>query len=321
MSSAVLDLNVSDVVLIVDDVPDNLAVLHDALDESGYTVLVATNGETAIQRALQARPDIVLLDAVMPGMDGFEVARRLKADPATASIPIVFMTGLTDTEHVLAAFGAGGVDYVTKPIRPREVLARIAAHLHSARAQRQARNALDAFGHATMVLRERDGRRVWQTALARRLMGEYFPDAPEVATPPEVMAWVARESLRRRAGADPLTLTVARSTQRLNFTLHPMGDEQGHEGEWLLVLREESETALLESLALAFPALTARESEVLYWVIQGKTNRDIGDILGTSPRTVHKHLEHVFEKLGVETRTAAAGLALTRIRGGRGEGN
>jgi CheY-like chemotaxis protein/DNA-binding CsgD family transcriptional regulator len=320
MNSDVLDLNSSDVVLIVDDVPDNLAVLHDALDESGYTVLVATNGETALQRALQARPDIVLLDAVMPGMDGFEVARRLKADPATAAIPIVFMTGLTDTEHVLAAFSAGGVDYVTKPIRPREVLARIAAHLNSAREQRQARNALDAFGHATLVLRERDGRRLWQTALARRLMAQYFPDAPEVATPPEVMAWVARESLRRRAGADPFTLTIARSAQRLNFTLHPMGDEQGHEGEWLLMLREESETALLEALAQSFPTLTARESEVLYWVIQGKTNRDIGDILGTSPRTVHKHLEHVFEKLGVETRTAAAGMALTRIRGGRGEG-
>jgi CheY-like chemotaxis protein len=324
MSFAALDLNSSDVVLIVDDVPDNLAVLHDALDESGYTVLLATNGEDALTRAEQARPDIVLLDAVMPGMDGFEVARRLKANPATASIPIVFMTGLTDTEHVLAGFGAGGVDYVTKPIRPREVLARIAAHLGSARAQRQARNALDAFGHATLVVHERNGKRLWQTALARRLMTQYFPDAPEVTTPPELMAWVARESLRRRAGADPLTLTIARGAQRLNFTLHPMGgepgDEGGHEGEWLLVLREESETALLQALAQSFPTLTARESEVLYWVIQGKTNRDIGDILGTSPRTVHKHLEHVFEKLGVETRTAAAGLALTRVRGGRGEG-
>jgi CheY-like chemotaxis protein/DNA-binding CsgD family transcriptional regulator len=314
-----LDGGATDVVLIVDDVPDNLAVLHDALDESGYTVLVATNGETALQRAEQARPDIVLLDAVMPGMDGFEVARRLKANPATAAIPIVFMTGLTDTEHVVAAFGAGGIDYVTKPLRPREVLARIAAHLNSARAQRQARHALDAFGHATLVVRERDGRRVWQTALARRLMAQYFPDAPEVATPPELMAWVARESLRRRAGADPLTLTIARGAQRINFTLHPMADDQGAEGEWLLVLREESDTALLESLALSFPSLTARESEVLYWVIQGKTNRDIGDILGTSPRTVHKHLEHVFEKLGVETRTAAAGLALTRVRGGSGD--
>ena len=191
-------------VLIVDDVPDNLAVLHDALDESGYTVLVATNGEAALQRALQARPDIVLLDAVMPGMDGFEVARRLKADPATASIPIVFMTGLTDTEHVLAAFGAGGVDYVTKPIRPREVLARIAAHLHSARAQRQARNALDAFGHATMVLRERDGRRVWQTALARRLMGELLPDDARGGHPARGDGLGGARGLRRRAGADPL---------------------------------------------------------------------------------------------------------------------
>ena len=143
------------VVLIVDDIPDNLAVLHDALDESGYTVLVATDGASAIARAAQALPDIVLLDALMPGMDGFEVARRLKADQATAPIPIVFMTALTDTEHVLAAFAAGGVDYVSKPVRPREVVARIAAHLQSARHAKQARNALDAFGHASIALRDR----------------------------------------------------------------------------------------------------------------------------------------------------------------------
>ena len=90
----------ADVVLIVDDVPDNLAVLHDALDESGFTVLVATNGESALARARQSLPDVILLDAVMPGMDGFEVARRLKADYTTQQIPILFMTGLTETEHV-----------------------------------------------------------------------------------------------------------------------------------------------------------------------------------------------------------------------------
>ena len=94
-------------VLIVDDVPDNLALLHDALDAAGYTVLVATDGASALQRAAQAEPDIVLLDAVMPGLDGFEVARRLKAGPETAHIPIVFMTGLTETDHVISAFGAG----------------------------------------------------------------------------------------------------------------------------------------------------------------------------------------------------------------------
>ena len=129
--SHTLDRANSDVVLIVDDVPDNLSLLHDALDESGYTVLVATSGEAALQRAKQAVPDIVLLDAMMPGMDGFEVAKRLKAMPETAHIPIVFMTGLTETEYLVAALEAGGVDYVTKPIKPKEVMARMGVHAHT----------------------------------------------------------------------------------------------------------------------------------------------------------------------------------------------
>ncbi|MBK1687267.1 response regulator [Rubrivivax gelatinosus] len=304
----------ADVVLVVDDVPDNLALLNDALDEAGYTVLVATSGEAALALAARAQPDIVLLDAVMPGLDGFETARRLKADPETAPIPIVFMTGLTETEHVVAAFGAGGIDYVTKPIRPREVLARIASHLHQARSQRQARNALDAFGHATMVVRERDGRRLWQTALARRMLGEHF-GGEDTDTPPELMAWVARESLRRRAGAEPAGLTVARGARRISFMLHPMPDESGEPvpGEWLVVMRESDDAAIVEAMSLSLE-LTAREAEVLYWVVQGKANRDIGDILGTSHRTVTKHLEHVFQKLGVETRTAAAALAMARVK-------
>jgi DNA-binding NarL/FixJ family response regulator len=318
----------ADVVLIVDDVPDNLSVLHDALDESGYTVLVATHGAEAIERAESARPDVVLLDAVMPGLDGFEVARRLKALPTTAHIPIVFMTGLTDTEHVVAAFAAGGADYVTKPIRPREVMARIEAHLHSARAQRQARNALDAFGHATLAVRERDGLCVWTTALARSLMLDFYGrdrggPAPTPPTedvndpvlaqlPPDVFAWMAREAIRRRAGAEPASFTVSRGARRLTFVLHAVDAAALGDGQWLVVMRESNDSTLIDALVHAF-RLTQREAEVLYWVVKGKTNRDIGDILGTSPRTVHKHLEHVFEKLGVETRTAAASMAMSRV--------
>jgi len=312
-----LDRSRTDVVLIVDDVPDNLSLLHDALDDEGYTVLVATHGEAALQRATQAVPDIILLDAIMPGMDGFEVARRLKAQPETTHIPIVFMTGLTETEHVVAAFEAGGVDYVVKPIRPREVMARIAAHMASARQARQARNALDAFGHASLTVSVRSGRILWQTPLARKLMGEYF-DVPETVAPPEMVDWLARTvRLALAEGGDdalpnwgpvPPSWQVNQGGKRLSFTVHqPTGDE-----EWLLVMQESSDQAAMDALSAEFK-LTTREGEVLYWVVKGKTNRDIGDILGSSPATVKKQLEHVFAKLGVETRTAAAGLAMSRV--------
>jgi DNA-binding response OmpR family regulator/DNA-binding CsgD family transcriptional regulator len=309
-----LDRSRTDVVLIVDDVPDNLSLLHDALDEAGYTVLVATHGEAALQRARQAVPDIILLDALMPGMDGFEVARRLKAQAETSHIPIVFMTGLSETEHVVAAFQAGGVDYVVKPIRPREVLARIEAHMQSARQARQARNALDAFGHASITVRISDGRVLWQTPLARQLLLAYF-DTPETVAPPELCDWlrgaVPRLNEALAAGQPPTsppTWTVNQAARRLSFALHqPTGDD-----DWLLVMQESSDAAAMDALSQAFK-LTAREGEVLYWVVKGKTNRDIGDILGSSPATVKKQLEHIFAKLGVETRTAAAGLAMSRV--------
>ena len=322
-----LDRSNSDVVLIVDDVPDNLAVLHDALDESGYTVLVATNGETALQRAAQALPDIVLLDAMMPGMDGFEVARRLKALPATAHIPIIFMTGLTETEHLVAALEAGGVDYVTKPIKPKEVLARMNVHLQGARRARQevrqagqARNALDAFGYASIPVRASDGRLMWQTALARELLRRYFePPAPDQQNQaPEAVADWLRQTLplieaMSADRAEPPRLTVEQGAKSLSFRLHQQtGDSEGG-GDWLIVMREVSDAAVIEAMGLGFK-LTAREAEVLYWLVKGKTNRDIGEILGSSPATVKKHLERVYVKLGVETRTAAAGMAMGRIR-------
>ena len=310
--AAALDRNAADVVLIVDDVPDNLSVLHDALDESGHTVLIATNGESAIQRAAQALPDIVLLDAVMPGIDGFEVARQLKARPDTAHIPIIFMTGLTETEHVVHAFQAGGVDYVTKPIRPREVLARIAVHMQGARQARQARNALDAFGHAMIAVRISTTRLVWQTPLARTLLHNYFDSPTGVADVPQVPApllgWLTEQAALAEQGAVPRALTVVRGASQLVLSLQ----ERTSDEDWLVVMREVSDTAIVEAMMASFK-LTLREAEVLYWVVKGKTNRDIGDILGSSPATVKKHLEHVYEKLGVETRTAAANLAMGKV--------
>ncbi len=298
------------IVLVVDDVPDNLALLHDALDAAGYTVLVATDGAQALQRALQSEPDIVLLDAVMPGMDGFEVARRLKAGPETAHIPIVFMTGLTDTEHVLAAFDAGGTDYITKPIRPAEVIARMAVHMHAARQARQARNALDAYGHATIAIRLdlKPARLVWQTPLARQWLPLYF-DAPADVVPQALLDWLQPALSGRELR--PLTTPLSSSSAARQLVATLQG--QTVDEDWLIVLREVSDAATVEATMQAF-GLTLRESEVLYWVAKGKTNRDIGDILGSSPATVKKHLERIYEKLGVETRTAAAAMAMQRVR-------
>ncbi|WP_286162445.1 response regulator transcription factor [Methylobacillus flagellatus] len=296
------------VVLIVDDVPENLAVLHDALDESGFIVLVANSGERALKQAVEASPDIILLDAIMPGMDGFEVCRHLKADLNTRHIPVIFMTGLTESEHVVAGFSAGGTDYVTKPIRTAEVLARIATHLQASRLMHQTRGALDAFGQAAIAVLPGNGKIVWQTPLARQLMQKYL-ERPEATDDPAatLLAWVNKLASSRENQLLPLT--IFHPDGRLIFTPADLESEE----QWILLLREESDAAQIEALMANF-TLTRRESEVLYWAVKGKTNRDIGDILGTSPRTVNKHLEHVFTKLGVETRTAAASLVTRKLR-------
>ncbi len=117
-------------ILIVDDNPSNLGVLSDYLDEHGLKTRVATDGELALQRAQHIQPDLILLDVIMPGIDGFETCRRLKTDERTKNIAVIFMTALTSTEDKVKGFQVGGVDYITKPIQHEEVLARVTTHLH-----------------------------------------------------------------------------------------------------------------------------------------------------------------------------------------------
>ena len=116
-------------VLLVDDNPMNLGVVADYLGEQGFTILSARDGQRALEKANFAHPDIILLDVMMPGMDGFETCRRLKEDPATRSIPVIFMTALSETAHKVTGFEVGAVDYVIKPIQQEEVQARLVCHL------------------------------------------------------------------------------------------------------------------------------------------------------------------------------------------------
>ncbi|MCX4189449.1 response regulator [Methylophaga sp. OBS3] len=298
------------VVLVVDDSLDTLALLHDALVESGYTVMVADNGESAIQISMDASPDLILLDALMPEMDGFTVCKQLKKDLNTRHIPVIFMTGLTESEHVVAGFAAGGIDYVTKPLSPIEVIARIQTHLKNSKLINQTQSALDAFGQAAIAVLPDSGKVVWQTPLARQLMGNYLEtddQGMQPETPEALRNWVNQLHQGGKARISPLIIN--NPSGRLIFTAADLHSED----QWLILLREESETAQIEALRAVFN-LTNRESEVLHWVILGKTDKSIGEILGTSPRTINKHMEHVLTKLGVETRTSAASLAVNKLR-------
>jgi DNA-binding response OmpR family regulator/DNA-binding CsgD family transcriptional regulator len=310
MNIVIKNDNQTAMVLIVDDVLDNLAVLHDALDESGFTVLVANNGIKALQIAQDTQPDIILLDAIMPEMDGFQVCTKLKENIDTRDIPVIFMTGLTEAEHVAAAFQAGGTDYVTKPIRPKEVLARIYSHLQAAKMMAQARVALDAFGQAAIAITPRDGKIVWQTPLARDSMRRYGVFGQEGGATKAFYQWIEEVKSNLVLGKLPETLTIIKKADRLTFSITDSSNEE----QWVILLREESDEAQIEALCAVFK-LTKRESEVLYWATKGKTNKDIADILAASPRTINKHLEHIFVKMGVETRTAAASLAANKLRG------
>lgn len=298
-----------DIVLLVDDLPQSLGALAQELEADGYTVLVAHSGDAALQRLDLVSPDAILLDALMPGLSGFETCRRLKANAAWSHIPVIFMTGLSETAHIVEAFDAGGVDYVVKPVRAAEVLARLATHVRNARAVRLAREALDVGGHGVLVVDGR-GRIAWQSPQAQRWLGEFFADGSTGAPSDRCAHWLAAADAPALAGASPeaASTVLCRQAAADGRTLlaRRLGDIGMGEAMWLLSLQRPGEAA---ASRLATAALTPRETEVLSWVAKGKTNRDVGDILGLSPRTVNKHLEHVFEKLGVETRAAATALA------------
>ncbi|GAK55923.1 sigma-54 interaction domain-containing protein [Candidatus Vecturithrix granuli] len=132
-------------ILLVDDIPDNLKALIDFLEQSGFRIIVAQSGETAIQRAQQALPDLILLDVLMPQMDGFETCQRLKAQESLREIPVIFLTGISDLIEKIKGFEVGGVDYITKPVDYQEVLARINAHLAMRRLQQQLEEQSERF--------------------------------------------------------------------------------------------------------------------------------------------------------------------------------
>lgn len=304
--------------LIVDDLPANLGVLLDFLDAAGYEVLVAESGAGALLQLEYARPDIILLDVQMPGgMDGYATCERLKADGRWTDIPVLFVTALSEPVDKVRGFAVGAVDFITKPLHPEEVLARVRAHLqiralrrtleeNNALLQHAVARRLEAEEHLAQsldraVLVVRDGDAIeFCTHLARRLLARYFPDYPiQGRLPASLVGWSTNGAdAPWQAQFDGARLEVRRFA------------ESGTAGSGSFMLRlEETVSAdpLEDSPArLHQLGLTAREAEVLYWIAHGKTSPEIAIILDCALNTVKKHVQNILLKLGVESRLAAA---------------
>lgn len=297
-------MSARDCILVVDDNPDSLRFLVDTLEAEGMTVLIARSGEATLELLGEAAPDLILMDAIMPGISGLDTTRQIKRNPGTAHIPVIFMTGLNEPEHVVAALGTGGVDYVRKPIVINELLARIRVHLANARTTYRSRLALGLAGRSLVALDETCAL-VWCTPQVETLFVALDPEwTPDRGTLPQALIGTAQSLIADRSQQQSISRIETRGLEIELVLL-----ETDRPGETLIRItevREDGKIALLEK----HNGLTHREAEVLLWVSYGKTNRTISEILGISPRTVNKHLEQVFRKLGVETRAAATAIAV-----------
>lgn len=295
----------TDYVLIVDDSPGTLKFLTDVMEETGVSVLVAPSGAKALDVIEEIVPAAILMDAMMPEMDGFETCRRIKQNGLLRYVPVIFMTGLSETEHIVRGFEAGGVDYLVKPVSPDELIARVHVHLSNAKIAQGAYVAMDE-AHRHLLAATTDGKILWSTPQASKLIAEAFSGGQKMETnfPPHIVNWLKEHSEPDSNATQQLVLS---STDKRQLLLSYIGKTGPN--ELLLRILDDSFLITQNRLVEKFN-LTQRESAVLAWIATGKTNRDIGVILDLSPRTINKHMERIHQKLGVETRTAAAAAAL-----------
>jgi DNA-binding NarL/FixJ family response regulator len=293
-----------ELILVVDDDAEACALVTAALDQAGLPAISASSGQAALALVAEARPSLIVLDAVMDGLSGFETCRRLKALPDSAHLPVIFITGLSETEHVVEGLRAGGVDYVTKPIVLEELVARVRVHLANARYAESARTALDVAGRSLFAVETLSRRLLWRTPAAADLLAACFPDAG-AGLPPEIAQPVAAMTARPpEPGTAPILVVLEGRRLEVAYL--------GSSGQEAYFRLSESVQGREADILRSALQLTQREAEVLVWIAHGKPNRDISEILNISPRTVNKHLEQVFSKLGVENRAAAASIA-TRV--------
>lgn len=296
-------------VLVIDDEPAMLQMISAALESAGIAVLVAPSGEAALRQMEVILPDLIITDAMMPGMTGFETTTLIKHNPRLANIPVIFMTGLSDSEHVVEAFGVGGIDYVRKPVNIAELLARVRAHMAQGHSVQASMASLEATGRLMLAI-DGAGGVAWSTPGADAAIARFVPGWSRESgmLPPELRGPFDRLIAKGGEVGSGLRIDPIFGESALEMVLIA----RYRDNEVLIRLTEINADESIEKLSQSL-GLTRREAEVLQWVSFGKSSIDISEVLSISPRTVQKHLEHIYEKLGVETRSAAAAVAVRVI--------
>jgi len=288
------DNPINAVVLVVDDSPESLGMLNLALSEKGFAVLLAPSGPQAQSILEKVEPDVILMDAIMPQMDGFEACQLIKQ--SHPDLPVIFMTGLSDEDNIIKGFAVGGVDYITKPIKPSEVIARIQVHINNARLKASTREALDTTGKHILEI-DHQAEVIWATQQAQQLYRILLNANGEESVKKRLQEWLVNDSER-------LPIVFRKQDKDLQMCFI-----SSRQDKYLIQISERESSLATEKLT-ANLGMTQREAEVLLWLSQSKTNKEIAQILDISPRTVNKHLETIFRKLEVDNRTAAAAVCL-----------
>ncbi|MCB0060639.1 MAG: response regulator [Caldilineaceae bacterium] len=325
-------------VLLVDDNPGNLHALIQILTEQRYRVLVAESGKSALERLCYATPDIILLDVLMPHMNGFETCKKLKENPATADIPIIFLTALSEMVDKIQGFDVGGVDYITKPIQIPEVLARLNTHLALRRLQQtlqhQNEQLAEHIQERTAQLQCEMERRKRQELEKQKLLDVLGKQSEQLRM---LTGWLVAEHQQRQSVLmDTATLQVEQNVEvalnhvaiiesLIHSTVDTVDGRQVASNlenlrSTLEQIKIQSQTSscmrprsLMEQVKVKdnpLLKLSNREREVLQLVVDGKSNTEIAEALYLSETTVRTHRSRILHKLDLNDTTALIKFAI-----------
>ncbi len=311
-------------ILVIDDDPTNLKVAVEYLKAYSYKILIARDGLTGIERAQLARPDLILLDIQMPGIDGYETCRRLSANPDTAGTPVIFMTALGSADHKIRGFEAGARDYVTKPVEERVLLARVRAHLQIRELRLQLEEQRELL--AARVLE--------QSASVERELAQREAEVAERARLMELIRWQSGQLVQAtRAELDapgqltradrPLLALLQRHLEQARELLQTKVSGADEAARGNVVISLELLHSLTARLAAAPPApveeapadnpiaaLSEREQQIVTLLVEGRSVKEIAYELGVARTTVSTHRKRILDKLGLHDLPSLVKLAL-----------